>query len=370
MTQYIYQEKKWPKFSWDDRELVPLLGNARNMQGRLIGKMEAIGFPLGEEAVIGIMTADAIKSSEIEGEKLNREQVRSSVARHLGIEIPDMIPSDRNTDGVVEMLIDASQRYAEPLTKERLWDWHLSLFAEKPSWKKITVGNWRTDENGPMQVVSGPIGKETVHYQAPAASEISSEMEMFLEWLNEENQEDETDSVIKAGIAHLWFLTIHPFDDGNGRIARAVTDMMLARSDKSPFRYYSMSVQIQIDRNAYYEILEKTQKGTLDITEWLKWFLICLERAIAATEDILKSVFRKYDFWKKYDGIALNDRQKYMITKLLNDFEGKLKSSKWAKMTKCSQDTALRDITDLMEKGILKKEEGGGRSTNYELADF
>lgn len=367
MTQYIYQEKEWPKFIWDDTELAPLLGNTRNMQGRLFGKMELIGFSLDEEAVVRIMAADVIKTSEIEGEKLNLAQVRSSVARHLGIELPEMIPSDRNTDGVVEMLVDATQKYTEPLTKERLFDWHASLFIAKPSWKKITVGDWRTDENGPMQVVSGPIGKENVHYQAPDASEIPAEMDKFLDWINREN---EIDPVIKAGIAHLWFLTIHPFDDGNGRIARAIADMLLARSDRSALRYYSMSSQIQIERAAYYEILERTQKGTLNITAWLRWFLACLERSITATDTILEEVFKKSRFWRKYEEIQLNDRQRYMITNLLGDFDGKLKTSKWAKMTKCSPDTALRDITDLMEKGILKKEEGGGRSTNYELTDF
>ena len=367
MPQYIWQNKDWPRFIWDDKELIPLLGRVRNIQGRLLGKMSVIGFPLGDEAVIRILTADAVKTSEIEGEKLNLAQVRSSVARHLGLEISNMVPSDRNTDGVVEMLIDASQNYTERITAKRLFEWHTSLFAAKPTWMKITVGNWRTDERGPMQVVSGPIGKENVHYQAPDAAEIPKAMETLMTWINEDR---ETEPVLKAGIAHLWFLTIHPFEDGNGRIARALTDLILARSDESPMRFYSMSAQIQSEREKYYQMLEKTQKGTLDITEWLKWFLKSLEQAILSTEDMLKNIFKKADFWKRHESIQLNERQRFMINKLTEDFEGKLKTSKWAKMTKCSQDTALRDIADLMEKGILKKEKEGGRSTNYELADF
>ena len=367
MTQYIWQNKEWPRFIWDNKELMLQIGKVRNIQGRLLGKMNVIGFPLEDESVIKIMTAEALKTSEIEGERLNLAQVRSSVARHLGLEISDMIPSDRNTDGIVEMLVDSSQNYAEPMTEKRLFEWHSSLFSAKPSWMKITVGNWRTDERGPMQVVSGPIGKETVHYQAPDAAEIPREMKMFLTWINEDC---ETEPVLKAGIAHLWFLTIHPFEDGNGRIARALTDMILARSEESPMRFYSMSAQIQSERENYYRIIEKTQKGTLDITEWLKWFLNSLEQAILSTEEMLKNIFKKAEFWKRHEGVLLNERQRYMINKLTEDFEGKLKTSKWAKMTKCSQDTALRDITDLLEKGILKKENAGGRSTNYELADF
>ncbi|MDR0767394.1 MAG: Fic family protein [Methanosarcinales archaeon] len=370
MPQYIYQNENWPMFTWNDKELMSLLGNVRNLQGRLIGRMKTIGFPLEGEAAVRVMTADVLKTSEIEGERLNLAKVRSSVARYLGIEIPDMVPSDSNTEGVVEMLMDATLNNTETLTKERLFDWHASLFIAKPSWHKITVGNWRTDESGPMQVVSGPIGKEMVHYQAPNALEVPLEMEILLEWINKENQEDEIDPVLKAGIAHLWFLTIHPFDDGNGRIGRAIADMLLARSDNNTLRFYSMSSQIQIERDGYYEILEKTQKGKLDITDWLKWFLNCLKRAILLTEEILKNVFRRANFWKTHENTPLNERQKFMVNKLLDDFEGKLKTSKWAKMTKCSQDTALRDIVDLLEKGILKKEAEGGRSTNYELADF
>ena len=367
MPQYIWQSEEWPRFIWDDKELIPLLGRVRNIQGRLLGKMSVIGFSLGEEAVIRIMTADALKTSEIEGEKLNLAQVRSSVARHLGLEIPNMIPSDRNTDGVVEMLIDASQNYTKKMTEKRLFEWHASLFSAKPSWMKIIIGDWRNDKRGPMQVVSGPIGKETVHYQAPDAAEIPKEMEALLTWINEDR---ETETVLKAGIAHLWFLTIHPFEDGNGRIARALTDMILARSDESSMRFYSMSAQIQSERENYYQMVEKTQKGTLDITEWLKWFLKSLEQAILSTEDMLKNIFKKAEFWKRHEKTPLNERQRFMINKLMEDFEGKLKTSKWAKMTKCSQDTALRDITDLLEKGILKKEKDGGRSTNYEPADF
>lgn len=341
------------------------LGKARHMQGRLMGKMESIGFLLRQEALLETLTQDVLKSTEIEGEFLNPEQVRSSLARRLGMDISGLIPSDRNVDGVVEMTLDATQHYEKPLAFERLFSWHAALFPTgRSGMYRITVGDWRKDETGPMQVVSGAMGRERVHFQAPDAALLEKEMKAFVDWFNREKK---LDSVLKAGIAHLWFVTIHPFDDGNGRIARAITDLQLARADKSPQRFYSMSARIRLQRKAYYEILERTQKGTLDITEWLLWFLNCLIAALTDTESTLARVLFKARFWDKYAVTPLNDRQRLMLNKLLDGFKGKLTSSKWAKIAKCSSDTALRDIQDLIQKGILQKEAAGGRSTNYEL---
>lgn len=337
------------------------------MQGRILGRMEFLGFDLRNEATLETLTLDVLKSTEIEGEYLNPDQVRSSIARRLGMEIAGSVESDRNVDGIVEMMIDATQHCFKPLSAERLFDWHAALFPTgRSGMYKITVAAWRNDSTGPMQVVSGAMGKEKVHYQAPDSSLLESEMSRFLDWFNTAS---EYDLVLKAAIAHLWFVSIHPFDDGNGRIARALTDMLLAQSDKSSQRFYSMSAQIRIERKQYYEILEKTQKGNLDITDWIKWFLNCLINALNATDNILNRVLFKADFWNRHAKTGLNERQKKLLNRILDGFEGKLTSSKWAKIAKCSKDTAIRDINDLISKNILKKEEAGGRSTNYELKE-
>lgn len=328
--------------------------------------MENLGFALRAEASLQSLTEEILKSNEIEGEKLDRHQVRSSIARRLGMDIGALAPADRNVDGVVEMMLDATQKYDEQLTKKRLLGWHAALFPTGYSGMiKIAVGAWRKDDAGPMQVVSGPIGREKVHYEAPAAPRLENEMRAFLRWFNGPL---ETDPVLKAGIAHLWFVTVHPFDDGNGRIARALTDLLLARSERTPQRFYSMSAQIREERAEYYAILESTQKGDLDVTSWLEWFLDCLGRAFEGAEDALAGVLAKAQFWKPHQTESLNDRQRTMVNKLLDGFEGKLTSSKWAKMTKCSPDTALRDIDALIERGILEKDAAGGRSTSYSLA--
>lgn len=365
MKVYIYQQDDWPNFIWNSDEFVRLLSEARNLQGRLFGKMESLGFDLRNEAFLDTLTLDVLKSSEIEGEFLNSDQVRSSVARKLGMEIAGSVESDRDVDGVVEMIIDATQNCFKPLTKERLFDWHAALFPTgRSGMSKIIVADWRKDTTGPMQVVSGAMGKEKVHFQAPDASRVDNEVSMFLDWFN---NNIENDLVLKAAIAHLWFVTIHPLDDGNGRIARALTDMLLAQSDKSTQRFYSMSAQIRLERKQYYEILEKTQKGNLDITEWIKWFLNCLINSLKSTDIVLNRVLFKAEFWRKHSNTIINERQKKLLNNILDGFEGKLTSSKWAKIAKCSKDTAIRDINDLISKDILKKEEGGGRSTSYVL---
>jgi Fic family protein len=365
MGYYIHQKDNWPNFTWNNDEFVNLLSEARNLQGRLIGKMESLGFELRDEALLETLTLDVLKSAEIEGELLNPEQVRSSIAQRLGMEFAGAIMSDRNVDGMVEMMIDATRNCFKPLTTERLFDWHAALFPMVRSGIfKITVADWRKDTSGQMQVVSGAAEREKVHFQAPDADLIEMEMNRFVKWFNEENK---IDLVIKAAIAHLWFVTIHPFQDGNGRITRALTDMLLAQSDKSTQRFYSMSAQIRVERKEYYEILEKTQKGDLDISEWIKWFLSCLINALKATDNILTRVLLKADFWNRNSKTIINERQKKVLNKLLDGFEGKLTSMKWAKITKCSKDTAIRDINDLINKDILQKESAGGRSTNYEL---
>lgn len=362
---YIHQNPQWPAFSWDNKALQARLGQVRNLQGRLIGKMLGLGFSLQSEAVLETVTLDVVKSTEIEGELLNEEQVRSSVARHLGMNMPGLLRNTRDVDGVVEMMLDATQKYNKPLTKERLFGWHSALFPNgRSGMYKIEVGKWRSDSTGPMQVVSGALGKEKVHYEAPTAKLINKEMSAFMKWFN---AEDDLDPVLKAAVAHFWFVTIHPFDDGNGRIARAIADMQLARADKSSQRFYSMSAQIRVERNKYYDVLEKSQKGALDITAWIVWFLNCLESALHATDKTLSNVLSKVKFWEKHAQTELNERQKKMLNKLWDGFDGKLNTSKWAKMNKCSQDTALRDIQDLLDKRILKKEEAGGRSTAYIL---
>ncbi len=367
ISRYIHELETWPRFHWKQEMLATRLSELRHRQGRLIGRMEGLGFPLREEAVLQSLTEEVLKSSEIEGEVLDRDQVRSSIARRLGMDMGGLTPADRDVDGVVEMMLDATQRYAEPLTEDRLYAWHAALFPTgRSGMTKITVGGWRSDKTGPMQVVSGPMGKEQIHYEAPAAGRLKREMKRFLEWFN---KGDGMDLVLKAGVAHLWFVTIHPFDDGNGRIARAIADMLLARSERTAQRFYSMSSQIQQERKTYYENLERTQKGDLDITPWLEWFLDCLNRAFERAEITLAAVLKKAGFWERHANTRLNDRQRKILNQLLNSFEGKLTTVKWAKLAKCSHDTALRDIEDLMRKGILVKDAAGGRSTSYSLAE-
>jgi Fic family protein len=364
MSRYIHLLKEWPAFKWEDDKIILPLSTVRHKQGRLLGKLEGLGFRLREEATLETLTEDVIKSSEIEGEKLPADQVRSSIARRLGIEIAGEVAVSRNVEGIVEMMLDATQQYDLPLTDERLFGWHATLFSTgRSGMHKIQVGGWRDDAKGPMQVVSGPMGREIVHYEAPDAGRVNAEMDKFIGWFNKTTM----DPILKAAIAHLWFVTIHPFDDGNGRIARAIADMQLARADASHQRFYSMSAQIQRERNVYYDILEKTQKGNLDITKWLLWFIECLDGAISLSEENLSTVTQKAKFWDSHQSVALNERQRKMLNKLVDGFDGKLTSSKWAKIAKCSPDTALRDIQDLIEKGILEKEEGGGRSTSYRI---
>ena len=368
MAVYIYQLREWPDFQWDQDRLEKLLAEVRHRQGRLLGRMEGLGFNLQAEATLSTLTLEVIKSSEIEGEILNPAQVRSSIARRLGMDVAGIVPADRNVEGVVEMMLDATQNYLAPLSDDRLFGWHAALFPTgRSGMHRIVVGAWRDNsKEDPMQVVSGPIGREKVHYQAPDAAVLPDEMGAFIKWFNTESN---IDSVIKAAIAHLWFVTIHPFDDGNGRIARAIADMQLARSDGSHQRFYSMSAQIRKERNAYYDILEQTQKESLNITPWLEWFLGCLDRALAATDETLALVMRKAKFWERHAITTLNDRQKLMLNKMLDGIEGKLTSSKWAKMVKSSSDTAVRDINDLVQKNVLVKEPAGGRSTSYVLKE-
>ena len=362
---YIHEQEDWPRFWWSEGAISGRLAAVRHRQGRLIGHMEALGFDLRTEAVLATLTEDVVKSSEIEGERLDKEQVRSSIARRLGLDIGALTPVDRNIEGVVEMMLDATQNYARALTAARLFDWHASLFPTgRSGTTRIAVGAWRDENAGPMQVVSGPHGRERVHFEAPNAGRLPQEMTAFLTWFESEKG---IDPVLKAAVAHLWFVTIHPFEDGNGRIARAIADMALARSEASPQRFYSLSAEIQSERKSYYAVLERTQKGDLDITEWITWFLACLDRAIDGAEEVLGTVLRKARFWRRMEGQPVNDRQRAMINRLLDGFEGKLTSSKWAKLTKVSPDTALRDINDLMARGVLVKDEFGGRSTSYSL---
>ncbi len=364
--KYIYERKSWPRFEWDRSALVDQLAAVRHRQGRLQGRMEALGLRARDQAVLETLTEDVVRSSEIEGDLLDRAKVRSSVARRLNIDIGALAPVDRRVDGLVSMMLDATQHYAAPLTEERLFGWHAAMFPTgRSGMAPIVVGGWRTDSAGPMQVVSGAIGRERVHFEAPAARRLPKEMRAFLRAFNE--KEPSLDPVLKAAVAHLWFVTIHPFDDGNGRIARAIADLALARAEGSPQRFYSMSSQIQKDRKAYYDILETTQKGSLDITGWLRWFLVCLDRACRGAETILAEVLEATVFWDSVAGQPLNERQRGVLRRLLEGFEEKLTSSKWATLTKTSPDTALRDINDLVERGILVRDEAGGRSTSYSL---
>ncbi len=365
MARYIYEHKNWTDFIWVDKAINVMFGEVRFMQGKIIGQMNALGFSAKEEATLTALTLDVVKSSEIEGELLNYDQVRSSIARRLGMNSAGLVPSNRHIEGVVEMMLDATQRHTLPLTEKRLFGWHAALFPTGYSGPyKIEVGRYRTGE---MQVVSGAIGKEKVHYEAVSAKLVKVEMDKFLDWFNNDNS---LDLVLKAAIAHFWFIIIHPFDDGNGRIGRAISDMLLARAEGSGERFYSMSSQILVERKRYYEVLQKVQHSTGDITEWLEWFLHCLKNAMLATENTTQRILRKAEFWKLHEHTSINERQRLILNKLFDGFEGKLQTSKWAKITKTSTDTALRDIKDLVEKGILQQTDEGGRNANYELADF
>jgi Fic family protein len=369
LAQYIYDLPDWPHFRWDHERLAVKLAAVRHEQGRLLGRMENLGFSLRQEAVLETLTADVLKSSEIEGESLDATMVRSSIARRLGMETGGLQAVDRDVEGVVEMMLDATRNYGQPLTEQRLFGWHALLFPSgRSGMKRIVAGAWRTDSNGPMQVVSGPLGRERVHFEAPAAERLSREMRSFFDWFNGGGDAGSADWVVKAGLAHLWFVTIHPFEDGNGRIARAIADMCLARSEKSSQRFYSMSAQIRRERPAYYSGLEQAQKGTMDVTERLDWFLECLGKAIDGAQIALAGVLARARFWESVVAVALNDRQRLVLHRLIDDFEGKLTTSKWAKLAKCSQDTAMRDILALVERGVLVRGPEGGRSTSYSLA--
>ena len=364
---WIHEQRDWPKFYWDSEILSPLLAEVRHRQGRLLGRMEALGFPLRQEASLKMLTRDVVKSSAIEGEHLNSDEVRSSIARRLGIEWAGLVPSSRAVDGVVEMMLDATRNFSQPLTRERLFDWHAALFPTgRSGMQRIQVGGWRTKESGAMQVVSGAVGKETVHFEAPDANRVEKEMQAFLEWFENESGDD---PVIKAGVAHFWFVTIHPFEDGNGRIARAIGNLALARADRTTDRFYSLSSQIEHERNEYYSQLEKQQRASLESTHWLKWFLECLQRSLEGAEEHLARTLFKARFWEKVSQRdPVNERQRKILNRMLeDDFEGHMNTSKYARMTKCSTDTALRDIQDLLAKGVLVPNEGKGRSTSYRL---
>jgi Fic family protein len=364
MLKYIHECPTWPDFSWQGKEINGIFGKVRMMQGLIAGQMEALGFMEREESTLINLTRDVVKSSEIEGEILNYDQVRSSIARRLGIQTGGMVPSPQVVEGVVEMMLDATQQYQQPMTEERLLGWHALLFPTGYSGPyKITVGRYRT---GVMQIVSGAIGQEKVHFQAVPPEDVKREMDAFLEWFN---TEDAMDPVLKAAIAHFRFIIIHPFEDGNGRIARALTDLLIARSEQGRFRYYSMSDQIMAERKQYYEVLQRVQHSTGDITLWLEWFLNCLYHAMQSTEKTTQTILRRASFWARHAQTEINERQRLMISKLLDDFEGKLRTSKWARMTKTSTDTALRDIKDLMDKGILMQTGEGGRSASYVLKE-
>lgn len=365
---YIHEQKDWPEFRWSAEELSSLVANIRHKQGLLLGRMSVLGFQLRNEASLEVLTADVVKSSAIEGESLDPEQVRSSIAKRLGVDISGTAAINRHVEGIVEMMLDATQKYDEPLTKDRIFGWHAALFPTgRSGMHKITVGGWRLPEAGAMQVVSGIIGRENIHFEAPDALMLEQEMDKFLDWFNNSGSDN---PVLKAAIAHFWFVTIHPFEDGNGRIARAIADMALARSDNSPQRFYSMSAHIEQERKEYYNSLETCQKGDLDITLWLNWFLSCLERAIDNADETLSGVLYKARIWQKINQEPVNERQRKIIDLLLGDFFGKLTTSKYAKLAKCSPDTALRDIQELIKRNIMVQNPEGGRSTSYQLVDL
>lgn len=365
---YIWQSGDWPRWRFDLAALVGPMSEVSRAQGILLGRLTDVGLALRDHASLAALTEDVIKTSEIEGETLNVDSVRSSIARRMGVEIGALAPVDRHVEGVVDMVLDATGNASAAVDRERLFGWHAALFPTGYSGlSRINVGTWRDDAGGPMQVVSGPIGRQRVHYEAPPAHSLDLETGRFLDWLNGPVNEP---PLLKAGLGHLWFVTLHPFDDGNGRIARAIGDLLLARADGSPQRFYSLSAQIQRDRKTYYDMLERTQKGSMDVTEWLLWFLASLHHAIDQAQLTLDAVLAKARFWQHWGPLSLNERQVKLLNKLLDGFEGKLTSSKWATIAKCSPDTALRDITDLLARGVLKKTDAGGRSTSYELADL
>ncbi|MGC8541315.1 MAG: Fic family protein [Phycisphaerae bacterium] len=362
---YIHERGRWPEFQWDANRFAALLADVRHLQGHLLGRMESLGFQLCQEARLETLAQDVVKTSAIEGQVLDTQSVRSSLARRMGVDIGALPQIDRNVEGIVEVMLDATGNFSEPVTRERLFGWHAALFPTgRSGLRRITVGSWRTKESGPMQVVSGPIGREQIHYEAPGRERLKKEMACFIKWCNRPGH---ADPVINSAIAHFWFVTIHPFEDGNGRIARAIADMFLARSEKTQQRFYSMSAQIQKERNSYYDVLESCQKGTLDITTWIHWFLLCMQRAIGASERMLEAVLIKSRFWKAHADESFNDRQRKVLNRLLNKFEGNLTTSKWAILAKCSQDTALRDIGDLLQRRVLIRDQAGGRSTKYTL---
>ncbi len=362
---YIHEHPDWPRFRWRNEATLQLLTAVRHKQGHLMGQMESLGFDLRQEAIVRTLTQDVVKTSEIEGERLDEEPVRSSIARRLGMEIAGLTEPDLQVEGVVEMMIDATGNYDQGLTQDRIFSWQAALFpTSRSGMRRIRVGSWRDDVDGPMQVVSGPIGRERVHFEAPTADRVESEMRLFLDWFNAPSR---TDEVLKAALAHLWFVTVHPLDDGNGRVARAVADMLLARSERTSQRFYSMSGQILKERADYYSVLERTQKGTLDVTMWMQWFLRCLDRAIEGAQETLGAVLEKARFWDSVRDVSLNARQRKMLNQLLDGFQGKLTTSKWAKICKTSDDSALRDISELLELGILVRSTSGGRSTSYML---
>jgi Fic family protein len=365
---FIHENEDWPNLKWDDARLAKPLADVRYRQGLLLGQMKSLGFELRAEANLKALTTEVVKSSSIEGERLSADDVRSSIARRLGMDVGGASPASRDVEGVVEMMLNATQKYAEPLTRERLFDWHAALFPTgRSGMRRMAMGKWRTDEDGPMQIVSGPIGNERVHFEAPAAQRVEHEVSVFLGWFN--NPEN-IDQVLKAGVAHFWFVTIHPFDDGNGRMARAIADMALARAENTSERFYSASAQIEAERKQYYHELESSQRGTTNITLWLEWFLGCLGRGIQKADHDLASILRKARTWDELNKGQVNARQRKVINLLLGDFEGKLSTSKYARIARCSEDTALRDIRDLVQRGILVQNEGGGRSVSYRVSDF
>ncbi len=363
---YIWQASDWPDWRYDLAALAEPLSRVSRAQGLLLGRLADVGLGLRDEASLAALTDDVLKTSEIEGEHLNAASVRSSLARRLGVDIGALAPADRHVEGVVEMVLDATVRNADPLTSERLFGWHAALFPTGYSgMSRIVTGAWRDDAHGPMQVVSGPVGRQKVHYVAPPAERLPAELARFLGWVNAPDKA--VPALIRAGLGHLWFVTLHPFEDGNGRVARAIGDLLLARADGSPQRFYSLSAQIRRERKAYYDILERTQKGTLDVTGWLLWFLRMLDEAVGHAHRSLDAVLDKARFWQRVSGASLNARQVRVLNRLLDGFEGKLTSGKWAALAKCSSDTALRDINELVAMGVLRRSEAGGRSTSYTL---
>lgn len=364
--KYIWQLSDWPRWRYDLSVLAGPLADVSRAQGLLLGRLADIGSGLRDQASLVALTEDVLKTSEIEGEQLNVASVRSSIARRLGVDIGALAPVDRHVEGVVEMVLDATANCHAPMSADRLFGWHAALFPTGYSGlSRIQIADWRDDASGPMQVVSGPLGRQKIHYEAPPAGCLTAEAERFLSWVNADTGEQ---PLIKAGLGHLWFVTLHPFDDGNGRIARAIGDLLLARADGSPQRFYSLSTQIQRERKAYYEILERTQKGTMDVTAWLLWFLESLQRAVEQAQQTLDAVLLKARYWQRWATLSLNERQVKVLNRLLDGFEGKLTNSKWAAIAKCSPDTALRDINDLLARGVLSKTGAGGRSTSYEIA--